>query len=149
MFIMDSLMFDFDKWAMNNIVIGKPLLDGNTLKALDDRELGYAANEKDGYVTNLFFCLNSNYRGYKQFKGYFRKNKKKFELHSFTKQEDILKLFGNPVTKWDDGSEINIQFVERGCRIEFSWGIRHAGIELDYMIVELERETGQTESPLV
>jgi hypothetical protein len=136
---MNAQKFNFDLCALNDFILGGVSSACGISANQENAEIGYDVYVKDGVIDGIFICLNAGYRGYKKFEGSFFKKDKLLDLDTSSKPEDISAIFGEPIEQWDDGSEVNMQFLIRDkYRIEFSWGIRNSGIKLDYMIAELE-----------
>ncbi len=51
---------------------------------------------------------------------------------------DVLPLFDDYDSHWDDDTEVNYQFVKKNTRIEFSWHWRDNILVPNYISVEKE-----------
>jgi len=127
---------DFDLYSIGDFVLGS-VVDINSNR-IENKEGGYSIYFQNKTVDGFFICLNSGYRGYDKFEGELIKNGRKINISNESEPNEILLLFGDPVDKWDDGSEINIQFLDQDkYNIEFSWGVKKNDTMLDYIIAEL------------
>jgi hypothetical protein len=135
----DKLVLDFDRFSINGIAIGEIISKNIDLDDFDNKERGFSVTLKDSVVTGFFCCICQGCCGYQKFPGRFFKNSTILELNCKSKLDEIIETFGVPDRQWNDGSEINVQFLfEERYRVEFAWQIRSVGSELDYVIVELD-----------
>ena len=126
---------------LDNFRIGEILSVGDTFnrKAEKLEAIGATLYGSDDSVTGFHVRFKKDWIWKGQiFKGCLLKNGKLFELKDITPQM-MRKEFGEPVMDWDDPTEFNYQFTDKGMRIEFSWLYTASG-NLDFSYVDVDED---------
>jgi len=127
------MIIDINDFSVSNFELGAKtdLLDGI-------HEVGsFSLRVNDGRIEWLSVLLSQFYSNGPTFNGEIEYQSQVESLTSNTQPEEISKMFPSHFDHWDDGVEVNYQYLIDGIEIEFSWHHSTNGLVANYISMEV------------
>lgn len=134
-----KLVFDFDNNSLLGLSIGDSIQKIKKNINLESDELGYAIYTEGNLITSIFICFYAGYRQSNSFQGVCKKNNVKLDLCINTTLDEIISIFGEPTTHWNDGVDESCTYVNKKYEYEFTWDAENKPLRLYYLMIDLKK----------
>ncbi|EPW7037949.1 hypothetical protein L3V27_22550 [Vibrio sp. J2-3(2022)] len=98
----------------------------------------YVLNVVNGKVNHIHVRLSEFYSRGDVFKGDLLLGNRYLSINDGMQPEQIKALFSNHIEYWDDGVEVNYQYLVDGIELEFSWHYLGKKLIANYIALEIE-----------